>query len=124
MRKLLEQADGRFVDAHNYLILDLPDGDMIVDATWPIATMGMGTVVNERFILGENQQIAVDPIQSWVVPDDRDPQEFKDEILNESFSAEELEQREAFIKMISEMSNSKMIKFYVWLERLVKGKSR
>jgi len=124
MRKLLEQSNGRFVDAHNYLILELPDGEMIVDATWPIATKGMGTVVNERFVLGENQKIAVEPIQSWEIPADRDPQEFKAEILQESFSPQELQQREEFIRLISEMSNSKMIKFYVWLERLVKGKNR
>jgi hypothetical protein len=106
MRKLLEQSDGRFVDAHNYLILELPDVEMIVDATWPISTKGMGTVVNEQFILGENQKIAVEPIRSWDVPDDRDPQEFKDEILRDSFSPQELAQREEFIKLISEMSNS------------------
>lgn len=124
MRKLLQKSDGRFVDAHNYLILELPGGEMIVDATWPIGTKGMGTVVNERFVLGEDQKIAVDPLQSWDVADERDPQVFKDEILRDSFSHEELEQREEFIRLISEMSNSRWIKFYVWLERLVKGKSR
>jgi len=68
MRTLLEECDGRFVDAHNYLILELPEGEMIVDATWPIATKGRGTVVNEYFVLGENQKIAAEPSQSWKVP--------------------------------------------------------
>ena len=51
LRKLLEQSNGRFVDVHNYLILETPEGEMIVDATLPITTKGMGTVVNERFVL-------------------------------------------------------------------------
>ena len=41
LRRLLEQSNGRLVDVHNYLILELPDGEMIVDATWPLATKGM-----------------------------------------------------------------------------------
>lgn len=104
IRKLLEQSNGRFVDVHNYLILELPNGEMIVDATWPISVKGTGAVVNEHFILGENQKIASEPIKSWDVPDDRDAQEFKDEILKDNFSPEELEHREEFIKTISKMS--------------------
>lgn len=47
---LLAPANGRFVDVHNYLILELPDGgEMIVDATWPLAVKGSGLVVNEHF---------------------------------------------------------------------------
>ena len=56
LRKLLEGSEGRFVDVHNYLILELPAGEMIVDATWPLATKGMGTVVNERFVLGRTSR--------------------------------------------------------------------
>ncbi len=62
LRDLLEQSDGRFVDVHNYLLLDLPQGQMIADATWPISTDGMGTVVNKSFVLGQDQQIACKPI--------------------------------------------------------------
>jgi hypothetical protein len=35
LRRLLEQTGGRFVDVHNYLVLELTEGEMIVDATWP-----------------------------------------------------------------------------------------
>jgi hypothetical protein len=122
LRTLLEQSEGRFVDVHNYLILELPEGEMIVDATWPIATKGMGTVVNERFVLGENHQIACEPLKTWVVPEDRASQEFKDEILRDSFTPEELAHREEFIKTLGVMTNSKWVKFLLWLERLVKGK--
>lgn len=122
LRKVLKQSDGRIVDVHNYLILELPDGEMIVDATWPISTRGMGMVINERFVLGENQKIAAAPLKSWVVPDDRDPQEFKNEILKDNFTPEELEHRDEIIKTLSKITNSKLIMFLVRLERLIKGK--
>jgi len=122
LRKVLKQSDGRIVDVHNYLILELPDREMIVDATWPISTRGMGTVINERFVLGENQKIAAAPLKSWVVPDDRDIQEFKNEILKDSFTPEELEHRDEIIKTLSRITNSKIIMFLVRLQRLIKGK--
>ena len=122
LRTLLEQSNGRFVDVHNYLILELPKGEMIVDATWPLATKGMGTVVNEHFLLGEDQQIACKPIKTWVVPEKGDSQAFKNEILKESFTPEELAHREEFIQTLGKMTNSRWIKFLLWLERLVPGK--
>ncbi len=121
LRKLLKKSNGRFVDVHNYLILELPDGEMIVDATWPISTKGMGTVINEGFVLGENHKIATIPLETWDVPKDRDPQDFKNEILHERFSPEELIHREEFIKTISELSNSKISKFMAWLRRVITG---
>jgi hypothetical protein len=121
LRKLLEQSNGRFVDVHNYLILELPDGEMIVDATWPLATKGMGTVVNEDFVLGENHQIACKPLKTWVVPEDGDSQEFKNKILKESFTPEELAHREEFIKTLGVMTNSRWVKFLMRLKKLVKG---
>lgn len=123
LRRLLEQSNGRFVDVHNYLILELPDKEMIVDATWPLDTKGSGTVVNERFVLGENHQIACKPLKTWLVPDDRDAQAFKDEILKDSFTPEELAHREEFIKALGEMSKSRWIKFLLRVERFVKGLS-
>jgi hypothetical protein len=124
LRKLLQQSEGQFVDVHNYLILELPEGEMIVDATWPLATKGMGTVVNERFVLGEDQKIACDPISTWVVPEEGDSQEFKDEILKESFTPEELAHRDEFIRTLGEMTNSRFWQSLVWLERFLKGKAR
>ena len=121
LRELLEQSNGRFVDVHNYLLLELPDGDMVVDATWPMSTKGMGTVVNEAFVMGEDQKIACEPLQTWEVPDDQDPQAFKEEILANSFSKDELEHREAFIQALGEMTNNRWIKLFVKLERLIKG---
>jgi len=122
LRSLLEQSNGRFVDVHNYLILETSKGEMVVDATWPIATKGMGTVVNEDFVLGENHQIACEPLKTWVVPDDRDAQDFKDEILRDNFTSEELAHREAFIKTLGKMTNSQWVRFLLRLEKLMKGK--
>lgn len=106
LRELLEQSNGRFVDVHNYLILELPDREMIVDATWPLATKGTGTVVNESFVLGENQQIACEPIRTWVVPEGSDAQEFKNQILKDTFTPEELAHRDEFIKTLGRMSSN------------------
>jgi hypothetical protein len=122
LRRLLEQSNGRFVDVHNYLILELPEEEMIVDATWPLATKGMGTVVNERFVLGENHQIACEPLKTWVVPEGGNSQEFKNKILKESFTPEELAHREEFIQTLGVMTNSRWVKFLLWLEKFMKGK--
>ncbi len=101
LRRTLEKTNGRFVDVHNYLILELEDGEMIVDATWPITTEVPGFKINESFVLGEDHHIAADPLQTWDVPEDGDPQDFKNELLRENFTPEELESRDAFIKALS-----------------------
>ena len=106
LRELLEQSNGRFVDVHNYLVLDTPQGEMIVDATWPISTDGTGTVVNKSFQIGVDQQIASDPLENWEISEGQDPQAFKDRILIENFTPEELAHREAFIETLSEMFKS------------------
>ncbi len=126
LRRLLTQTQGRFVDVHNYLVLELPEGEMIVDATWPVSNKGMGVVVNEQFVLGQNQRTAVEPLKSWIVPDGRDPQDFKNEILQESFTPEELAHRNEFLETVSKVTSNKFIKFIIWLKRLVmnRGASR
>jgi len=121
LRKLVIQSKGRFVDVHNFLVLDTPKGEMVVDATWPITTKGMGTVVNETFVLGEDQKTAAESLESWTVPEDVDPQEFKNQILQKNFTPEELEQREEFIKILSRLSNNKITRLLMWLHRFVKG---
>ena len=106
LRELLEQSNGRFVDVHNYLILDTPQGEMVVDATWPMSTDGTGTVVNKSFHMGVDQQIACKPHQIWEVPENQDPQAFKEAILKENFTSEELSHREQFIFALGELSGT------------------
>jgi hypothetical protein len=95
-------AEGRFVDVHNYLMLELPESEMVVDATWPVGNEKYGLKVNDRFVLGEDQQIACTPIETWVVPEDSDPQAFKEQLLQKHFTPQELAFREAFIIAVSE----------------------
>lgn len=103
LRTILEASGGLFVDVHNYLVLKLPEGNMIVDATWPREQKKNGFIVNESFELGVDQEIAAQPIKTWIVPDDRDPQEFKRELLCQNFSPEELRLRDDFIKTLSKL---------------------
>jgi len=101
LRPLYEKANRRFVDVHNYLVLELPAGDqMIVDATWPLSARKAGMVVNDPFILGQDQQIASQPIDSWPIPPGRDAQEFKNELLQSHFTPAELEFREIVIQAL------------------------
>ena len=102
LQPLYEAANRRFVDVHNYLILYLPDGRlMMVDATWPLAARASGLPVNEDFILGQDQRLAAIPLQNWKVPEDLDPQDFKDHLLRENFTPAELEFREVVIEALS-----------------------
>ena len=98
----------------------MPEEEMIVDATWLKSTKGLGTVVNEDFVRGEDQRIACEPLQIWEVPADRDPQEFKEEILRGNFTPEELNHREELIKTLGKMTNSKWVKLLVNLEKTMK----
>ena len=103
VKEALANTEIKFVDVHNYLVVNLPSGDMIVDATWPATSEPFGTVVNKEFILGQSQQIACEPIKTWVVPEDRDPQAFKDELLHANFTEEELIHRDKIIRLINQL---------------------
>ena len=98
---ILEEANWRIVDVHNYLVVELPDGKMIVDATWPLTTEKWGVTVNETFQFGQDQVLACTPVQSWMVPVDQDPQQFKETLLKKLFTAEQLTQRDQFIRTLS-----------------------
>ena len=102
IQPLYEGANRRFVDVHNYLLLTVPGGDqMIVDATFPLSTRDSGLVVNEHFVMGEDQKLAAKPLKTFTISPGRDPQEFKDELLQKYFTPAELEFREVVIKAIS-----------------------
>jgi len=106
-RLLYEAADRRFVDVHNYLLVELPEGGrMVVDATWPLSARKAGLTVNETFILGQDHRLAAVPLESWPIPTGRDPQEFKDELLRAHFTPDELELREEVIRVLGEMTSA------------------
>ena len=102
-RPLYEAANRRFVDVHNYLLVELPGGgQMMVDATWPLSARKTGLPVNETFVLGQDHHLAAVPLESWPIPAGRDPQEFKDELLRAHFTPDELEFREEVIRALGE----------------------
>jgi len=98
---LLEPVGGVFVDVHNWVEIELPEGPMTVDATWPAFLKPYGFPVNETFELGVSQELAYPIFQTYVVPEDEDPQAFKDRLLKKHFTPEELAAREAFIQALS-----------------------
>ena len=100
---LLEPVGGVFVDVHNWVEIALPSGPMSVDATWPAKLKQYGFPVNETFELGQSQALAYPIEQIYVVPDDQDPQAFKEQLLHEHFTPEELAARDAFIRALSQM---------------------
>jgi hypothetical protein len=105
-RSLYEGANRRFVDVHNYLLVDLPEGGkMMVDATWPLSARKAGLPVNETFVLGQDHRLAAEPLESWPIPAGRDPQEFKDELLRVHFTPDELEFREEVIRALGERTS-------------------
>jgi hypothetical protein len=106
MKPEYDAANHRFVDVHNYLLVSIPGGgEMVVDATWPLSAAQHGMVVNKAFVMGQDQEIATVPVESWVVPPDCDPQAFKDLLLSEHFTPEELLFREMVIEVVSTYTN-------------------
>jgi hypothetical protein len=104
-RRLYEAANRRFVDVHNFLLVSLPEGgEMQVDATWPLSVEKKGMKVNKTFELGKDQELAAEPLHTWSIPEDRDPQAFKQELLQTHFTPAELEFREEVIKFLGNHS--------------------
>jgi hypothetical protein len=93
--------EGPVIDIHNYLILHTPTGPMIVDATWPLEAQSFGLPINEEFVWGRDMVLACDPIVHQIVPDDADPQAFKEALLRQSAHGDDLARRDAVIEAIS-----------------------
>jgi hypothetical protein len=75
---------------------------MVVDATWPLTARKNGFKANDAFVLGQDHQLAAEPLETWPIPPDRDPQEFKAELLKAYFTPIELEFREEVIRALEE----------------------
>jgi hypothetical protein len=106
LRDLYEAAGRHFVDVHNYLLVKLPDSrQMIVDATWPLSARKAGLPVNEVFIPGQDHQLYATPLETWPVPEDLDPQQFKEDLLRSHFTPAELEFREEMIRRLGEKTS-------------------
>ncbi|WP_034384199.1 hypothetical protein [Deinococcus sp. YIM 77859] len=102
--ELLALAGGRpVVDVHNYLIVHAPQGDMVVDATWPLSAAQAGLPVNAEWRWGEDQQLACTPLETWAVPAGESVADFKARLLRERYTPEELERRDAFIREVGRL---------------------
>ncbi len=84
-------------DVHTYLLLKKSAGWMVVDATWPSSAGPLGMAVNHAFQPGSDMTIACEPIETLPVPEGRDPQEFKEEIIRE-FCGDSSGVRDEFIE--------------------------
>lgn len=91
-------------DVHNFLRVQAepPDGDwMTVDATWPSAARTLGLPANTSFKPGVDQQIACEPSEVFHVPDDEDPQAFKERLLA-IHAGKQAARRDVFIRSLSD----------------------
>ena len=70
---------------------------MTVDATWPSSAESLGMAVNHRFIPGVDMALACVPFDTFAVPYDRDPQQFKEELI-EKFCRTHGQRRDNFIE--------------------------
>ena len=84
-------------DVHTYLLLKTSAGWMVVDATWPSSAGPLGMTVNPVFQPGSDMTIACEPIETLPVPEGRDPQEYKEEIIRE-FCGDSSGVRDEFIE--------------------------
>jgi hypothetical protein len=98
LRPLLH--DGDFVDVHNYLVVQSPEGEMLVDETWPAAARAFGLPVNEEFVWGRDMRLACVPLAVFAVPDGADLQRFKNQLLRDHFTATDLARREVIIEAV------------------------
>lgn len=84
-------------DVHTYLRVNTSEGWTVVDATWPTSAGQLGMTVNREFAPGGDMTIACDPIETLPVPEGMDPQEFKEQVIQE-FCGESSAARDEFIE--------------------------
>ena len=92
--------EGPIPDVHTFLRLDIGNEWMTVDATWPLAAGQLGLPVNERFEAGRDMKVACEPDELFHVPEDVDPQAFKDVILGRHVGGQ-VDRRDRFIEALS-----------------------
>ena len=89
-------ARGPVPDVHTYIRLKTDAGWMTVDATWPAKAAPLGMTVNSDFQPGKDMMLGCDPIETYEVPEGRDPQGFKEELI-EKFCGPQSDDRDRFI---------------------------
>ncbi|MPZ97932.1 MAG: hypothetical protein GEU80_01125 [Dehalococcoidia bacterium] len=97
------ERHGPVPDVHNFLRVQAePEDDWTtVDATWPLAARDLGLPANEAFVRGVDQRLAADPIEVFHVPDDADPQTFKEQLIEDHAGAQ-AERRDRVIERLTQ----------------------
>ena len=95
LRRLV--AYGPVPDVHTYLRVNTAQGWTVVDGTWPGSAAPLGMPVNGEFAPGRDMIVACDPIETLPVPEGRDPQEFKEQMIAK-FCGESSQVRDDFIE--------------------------
>jgi hypothetical protein len=98
LRALVDQEP--VPDVHTYIRLETDEGWMTVDATWPSSAEPLGMPVNRRFSAGPDMTVACDAIDTYEVPSGRDPQAFKEQLIEE-FCGASSQVRDDFIEGMS-----------------------
>jgi hypothetical protein len=94
-------ARGPVPDVHTYIRLNTEAGWMTVDATWLTKAASLGMTVDSVFESGNDMTLACSPIEAYEVPEGRDPQEFKEELI-EIFCGSQTDDWDRFIKGLPE----------------------
>lgn len=74
-------AEGPVPDVHTFLRINTGETWTQVDATWPLWAENLGLTVNHRFQPGTDMELACQPHEFIEVPEDWDPQEFKERVI-------------------------------------------
>jgi hypothetical protein len=100
-------TSGPVPDVHTYIRLcdrpsnrtnkNVSDGWTLIDATWPSSAADLGMPVNRQYQPGVDMELACDPIDHYEVPENMDPQAFKEELI-QSFCGARMSQREFLIE--------------------------
>ena len=90
-------ADSPIYDIHTFLRVSDGSACTVVDATWPNSSERLGMKVNHEFNMGTDMVLACDPVETFPVPPGRDPQEFKEDLI-ERFCGMQGRRRDYFIE--------------------------
>ena len=98
-------AEAPVPDLHTFLSVQTDPaaeagGWTAVDATWPLAARDLGLPANERLAPGRDMAVAADVEELFHVPEDVDPQQFKQSLV-ERYAVEQRDRRERFIEGLS-----------------------
>ena len=96
-------AEGPILDVHNYLIVRAPQGRTVVDATWPLSARAFGLTANDALVWGQDMRLACEPLQTWNVPVWMSVAAFKDQLLRERCTPQQLDRRDAFIDLLGRL---------------------